>query len=321
MHPPRVPAILAACVLVLICAWQGAFATDAVRVPHSRQWTLHSAYTGRAHEVFVAIPDAPAPSGGYTVIYVLDGNSMFLTTVDAVRAYARRRDAAVQAHALVVGIGYPEGVDIAAARAFDLTAKVDEPRSRHPSGGSEALMAFIVHELKPEIAARFPVNPGRQALIGHSLGGRFTLDLLTRHTEAFQSYVAMSASFWFGQHDLVRRVDDFVKARRTGERPPVPVRVLLTVGEFEQQPRPDEWWRDPMRAARQAEDLARRGQIDHARNAANALAGLPGIEASFQEIAGEDHGTVIPAAIARAVRFILVDGPVGPFEPTSSSPP
>jgi len=142
--------------------------------------------------------------------------------------------------------------------------------------------------------------------------------MLARHTDTFQSYVAMSASFWFGQHDLVRRVDAFVKARRAGELPPVPVRVLLTAGEFEQQPRPDAWRRDPVRAARQAEDLARRGQIDHARNAANALAGLPGIEAEFQDIAGEDHGTVVPAAIGRAVRFILVDGQVGAFEPSPS---
>jgi len=36
------------------------------------------------------------------------------------------------------------------------------------------------------------------------------------------------------------------------------------------------------------------------------LSQLPGIEAWFQEIAGEDHGTVIPAAIGRAVRFILI---------------
>jgi len=141
MYLPRVTVILTACVFALICTLQGALATEPVRVPHSQQWTMHSAYTGRAHEVFVAIPESPPPPDGYTVIYVLDGNSMFLTTVEAVRAYARRRDAAVQAHALVVGIGYPEGVDIAAARAFDLTPDVVEPRSRHPSGGAEAMMA------------------------------------------------------------------------------------------------------------------------------------------------------------------------------------
>jgi len=289
--------------LSLLLAAHSAIATEpaAVRVPQSQQWTMHSLHSGRTYEIFIALPDGPAPSEGYTTMYVLDGNSMFLTTVEAVRAYSRRRDADAKVQALVIGIGYPQGTDIAAARAFDLTPDVNEPRSRDPGGGAEAFMDFIVHELKPHIAAKFPVNPERQALIGHSLGGRLTLDMLTRHPDAFQSYVAMSASFWFGQHDLVRRMQAFVHTRSQGEAAPNPVRVLLTAGEFEQQPRPEQCWRDPARAQRLAEDLGQRGQITHAQNTARALAAVPGIHARFQEIAGEDHGTVIPSAIGRAV--------------------
>jgi len=311
MPSPRLTSIIAGCVLALLCLLgQNACAIEsapqAVHVPHSRQWTMHSAYTGRAHEIFVALPDGPAPPEGFTTIYVLDGNSMFLTATEAVRAYSRRRDADAAVRAIVVGIGYPQGVEIASARAFDLTPDVTEPRTHHPSGGAEAFMDFIVHELKPKIAADFPVNPDRQALIGHSLGGRLTLDMLARHTDAFQHYVAMSASFWFGQHDLVRRMDDFVNARRNGRAPSRPLRVLLSAGGFEQQPRPEQWQRDPVHAAQVAEDLRKRGQITHAQNTAQALAQLPGIKAWFQEIADEDHGTVIPAAIGRAVRFILI---------------
>jgi len=295
--------------LSLLLAAHSALAIEpaAVQLPQSQQWSMHSAHSGRTYEIFIALPDGPAPADGYTALYVLDGNSMFLTTVEAVRAWSRRRDTDAKAQALVIGIGYPQGIDIAAARAFDLTPDAIEPRSRHPGGGADAFMDFIVHELQPRIAAEFPLNPEHQALIGHSLGGRLTLDMLARHTAAFQRYVAMSASFWFGQHDLVRRMDTFVQARRTGELPPTPARILLTAGEFEQQPRPEQWWRDPVRALRLSEDLGQRGQITHAQNTANALAELPGIHAQFQEIAGEDHGTVIPAAIGRAVRFILTD--------------
>jgi len=297
-------------VLPLLLAAHSTLAIEpaAVHVPQSQQWSMHSVISGRTYEIFIALPDGPVPAGGYTALYVLDGNSMFLTTVDAVRAYSRRRDS--DAKALVIGIGYPQGTDIAAARVFDLTPDVTEPRSSHPGGGADAFMDFIVHELKPDIAAKFAIHPQRQALIGHSLGGRLTLDMLARHPDAFQYYVAMSASFWFGQHDLVRRIEAFVHARRQGESAPVPVRVLLSAGEFEQQPRPDEWWRDPARALRISEDLGQRGQITHAQNTANALAALPGIHAQFQEIAGEDHGSVIPSAIGRAVRFVLLAKPM-----------
>lgn len=276
-----------------------------VRLPHSRQWLMQSPASGRTYQVSVAMPDGPAPENGHAVIYVLDGNTMFLTTVEAVRAHARRRDAGSDKRAIVVGIGYPEGVDIAAARTFDLTPDAHEPRNRHPSGGADAFLAFIVDELKPRIAREFSVDPQRQALIGHSFGGLFTIGTLTRRPDVFQTYVGMSSSFWFGHHDLSKRVEAFAQARAADA---APVRVLLTTAEFEQRPRPEEWWHDPQRATDAARDLEWRGQSTRASEAARQLAQAPGILVDYQEIAGTDHGTVIPAAIGRGVDFIL-NGP------------
>jgi len=294
--------------MLLLLACGGVFAQTphadarAVSLPNSQQWIMHSQGNGREYAIFVALPEAPAPAEGYPVMYILDANTMFLTAVEAVRSYSRRRDAGANMHAIVVGIGYPEGVDISAARAFDLTPDVEEPRARHPAGGADAFLDFIETELKPKIERRFVVNRSQQALMGHSLGGMFTLGVLTRKPEAFQTYVGMSASFWFGQHDLAHRVTAFVER---GKAQSIPARVLLTVGEYEQRTRLSQWQESPERAADSARDLAARGQIDHAQYAAWQLAQIPGMNADFNLIAGEDHGTVIPAAIARAVRFIL----------------
>lgn len=277
-------------------------AAAGVTLPHSRQWTMHAAGNGRDYEIFVAEPEGPPPEGGYATIYVLDGNAMFLTTAEAVRAYSRRPGPGHDKHVLVVGIGYPEGTDVAAARTFDLTPAADEPRSRHPSGGADAFLDFIEDELKPAIARDYTVNPKRQALMGHSFGGLFTIGTLTRRPQAFHTYVGMSASFWFGQEDLSRRVAAFAQARATQD---TPVRVLLTAGEFEQRPQPQEWVDDPDRGAKAARDLEGRGQSTRAQEAARQLAQVPGVLVDFREIAGEDHGTVIPAAIGRGVDFIL----------------
>ncbi len=285
-----------------------------VRLPQSRQWTQRATGSGREYAIFVAVPDGPAPEGGYATIYVLDGNAMFLTTAEAVRAYARRRDPERDTRAIVVGIGYPDGVDVAAARTLDMTPAVQEPRSRYPVGGADAFLDFIEDDLKPRIARELPVDPRRQALMGHSLGGLFTLYTLTRRPQAFQTYVDMSGSFWFGGHDLSARVAAFAQAR---EADAPPVRVLLTAGEFEQHPSPEDWARDPERASKAAEDLARRGQVVRAQDAARQLAQAPGVLVDVREIAGEDHGTVIPAAIGRGVDFIL-NGPRGvPPVPTA----
>lgn len=285
-----------------------------VRLPQSRQWTQRATGSGREYAVFVAVPDGPAPAGGYATIYVLDGNAMFLTAAEAVRAYARRRDPERDTRAIVVGIGYPDGVDVPAARTFDLTPAVQEPRSRYPAGGADAFLAFIEDDLKPRIAREFAVDPRRQALMGHSFGGLFTLYALTRRPQAFQTYVGMSSSFWFGGHDLSARVAAFAQARGAEA---APVRVLLTAGEYEQRPSPEDWARDPGRASKAAEDLAQRGQVVRAREAARQLAQAPGMLVDVREIAGEDHGTVIPAAIGRGVDFIL-NGPRGvPPVPTA----
>lgn len=280
-------------------------ATAEVRLPQSRQWTQRAAGSGREYAIFVAVPDGPAPEGGYATIYVLDGNAMFLTAAEAVRAYARRRDPERDTRAIVVGIGYPDGVDVPAARTFDLTGALQESRSRHPTGGADAFLDFIEDDLKPRIAREFPVDPRRQALMGHSFGGLFTLSTLARRPQAFQTYVGMSSSFWFGGHDLSARVAAFAQARTADA---APVRVLLTAGEFEQRPSPEDWARDPARASKAAADLAQRGQVARAREAARQLAQAPGVLVDVREIAGEDHGTVIPAAIGRGVDFIL-NGP------------
>lgn len=286
-----------------------------VRLPQSREWTMRATGSGREYRIFVALPDGPEPEDGYTTIYVLDGNAMFLTTAEAVRAYARRRDPERDLRAIVVGIGYPDGVDVGTARAFDLTPDVHEPRSRNPSGGADAFLDFIVDELQPRIVREFHGNPRRQALMGHSFGGLFTIGALTRRPEAFDTYAGLSSSFWFGHHDLSQRVAAFSAQHATK---PVNARVLLTAGEFEQRPKPEDWARNPERTAKAAADLEGRGQWTRAQEAARQLAQVPGLLVDVREIPGEDHGTVIPAAIARGVDFILVGPREVPPVPTAA---
>lgn len=288
--------------------------TAGVSLPGSQQWTMRASGSGREYAIFVAVPDGPPPVGGYASIYVLDGNTMFFTAAEAVRAYARRRDAERETRALVIGIGYPDGTDVASARGFDFTPDLRDPRLKGPSGGAASFLDFIQNDLKPEIARRFPVDAKQQALMGHSYGGLFTLGVLLRDPDAFQSYVGMSSSFWFGNHDLSRKVSEFVSERA---QTPTPRRVMLTVGEFEQRPAPKEWAQDPERASKMAQSLAERGQVVQAQEAAKQLAKVPGLLVDYREILNEDHGTVIPAAIGRGIDFILMGPRSIPPVPTA----
>lgn len=248
------------------------------------------------------MPPALAAPRARASMTALDANAMFLTTVEAVRAHARRRDVGADPGALVVGIGDPPGADVGARRTRDLTVPVAGPRAVAPTGGAEDFFRFIQDELRPRIEREYRVDRSRQSLMGHSLAGMFTIRTMTRHPEAFESYVGMSTSFWFGGHGLSEEVEAFAAARTADA---APLRVLLLAAEFEESLDPRAPARNPDAAAKLRNELARRGQVTRARTAARQLAAAPGISVDMVEIPGEDHGSVVPAAIGRAVRFLL----------------
>lgn len=320
LHCFLLPGLLAASCAVVAAgagslAWAQPVAVPVapVTLPDSETRLLRSR-SGLEYQVFVAWPDNPAPEGGYRVIYVLDANAMFLTTVEAVRAHARRGDAGPDPGALVVGIGYPPGADIGARRTWDLTVPVAEPRAKAPTGGAEEFFDFLQNELKPLVERDYRVDRARQTLMGHSLAGMFTTRVMTRHPDAFESYVGMSSSFWFGGHALSDEVEAFAKARTPAD---APVRVLLLAAEFEEAVHPRAWADSPDTAAKARDDLAQRGQVTRARAAALQLAAAPGVVVDVVEIAGEDHGSVVPAAIGRGVRFVLAGPATVPSVPSA----
>src|SRR3546814_14038312 len=59
-------------------------------------------------------------------------------------------------------------------------------------------------------------------------------------------------------------------------------------------------------------------QTEYVRKAAGMLEDIPGVLFEFQEFAAEDHGSVIPASIGRAVFFDLT-GPKLPLVPDATA--
>lgn len=312
---------LSACLVIMVvggCA-QGSVSSGAPMsaamtgsapvVPRSEAWTVASDVTGRRYQVFAAWPDAPAPEAGYAVFYVLDANRIFATVVETIRGYERRHPGG--SPAVVVGIGYPDGVPIGPARAFDLTpAWFSEAEPPVEGGGADGFLQFIETELKPQIAARFAIDDTRETLFGHSFGGLLTLHALFNDPTAFDTYLAASPSVWWDGRLLLEEMERLGPKLETSR---AAVRVLITVGEFEQVADPTEPDPDGVIAARAAR-LANAAQVDNARAVAHGLAQTPGLEVRFALMGGEDHGSVVPGAISRGVQFAF--GPrVAPPEP------
>src|SRR5690606_1917997 len=137
----------------------------------------------------------------YATYFILDANAMFATAVEAVRFQKNL------VPALVVGIGYPEDLTQNIQRRYhDFTPVTPdehiwtsgtEPRARpENTGGQDEFLDFIEEVVKPQLAKRYPIDPTRTVLAGHSLGGRLVLHALFTRPESFSHYVAMSPSIW-----------------------------------------------------------------------------------------------------------------------------
>ncbi|MBP2498315.1 putative alpha/beta superfamily hydrolase [Methylobacterium sp. PvP062] len=269
-----------------------------VRVPNTESWNICSR-AGLAYRIFLAWPEGEPPSEGWDVVYLLDGNAWFGTLVDSLRMQNRRPDVTGVGPAITVGIGYPTDtvVDVE-RRRYDLTPSRGARASSEDDasiGGGDAFLAFIVEELGPMIDARFGLHLPRRVVFGHSFGGLFVLHALMTRPDAFAAYAAASPSLWFDGGSMLRTAET--------ARIPSSASVVIMAGALEQ---PDSRALDG--AGGQAPcRMPDRAMIDNARTMAERLGarGDAGPIVRFHVFPGENHVSVVPAAISRALPFLL----------------
>lgn len=284
-----------------------------VRIERSQQRDVTSR-TGRTYRIFISLPLVSPPLSGYPVIYMLDANATFGTMTEAVAMQSARPHATQVAPGIVVGIGYRTALPLdPERRTFDYTPEVDrqtlgarpDGSAWPPTGGADAFLDFIEQELKPIIARDFAIDADRQALFGHSFGGLFTLYALFSRPGTFQAYVAGSPSIWFGDRAILKSERAFVgRPREEGSS----VRLMIGVGGLEQTLSPDEQAMPD--GSPRGPWIERNRMVDNAREMAGRLQALQtsGLTVAYEEFSGENHASVVPALISRALRFAL--GPV-----------
>jgi predicted alpha/beta superfamily hydrolase len=282
-----------------------------VVIPNAELFDLHSK-SGRDYRIFIAKPDGPAPATGYSVYYFTDANNSFGAVASLARIQQRTTGPVV-----LVGIGYPteDRNEITVRRTFDLTPPTDpavldrfrEARARSgarrpavsgptassmKTGGQEQLFDFIEHEVKPVIEKRFKIDKSQQALFGHSFGGLFTLHALFMHPGAYQSYIAASPSLWVNPETLEKEIVAFSNEMAKERKP---VRVLITTAELEPRTPAD-------RAPNPGEKTAANTNLRPQKTLLDRLTAA-GVSTSYKEFEGENHGSVIPFAHMRGLRF------------------
>lgn len=249
--------------------------TRPVSLPGAFEFSL-SRDAGEDYRVMVYRPEGEPPGTGWPALYVLDADRTFLALADFIRSQGRNAAATGVLPMVVVGI--EAAADSTARRARDFTPK-----------GETEFRDFLETRVKPAVRARVALDPARDALIGHSYGGLFTLRSALARPLGFAAYAALSPSLWWGEATTMTADLQNLAAAA----PP----ILITAAEYDQAPDPAIDRGD--HAAIQRE----RRMVDNARAFAARL-DAAGVPARFVLFPGETHGSVIPAALARAARFI-----------------
>ena len=294
---------------------QGALAAPApapVPLFGASQFDLASKISGRTYRVFVYKPLTPAPPSGYPAIFVTDGNGMFPLAAAQMAIMALGGKGAV-----VVGIGYPtdDYMRPMTLRYRDLTP-ITADKTLFPTqpplaeadqgGGSELFYRFITQELRPAVSASYPLDAHHQTLYGHSLGGLFVLGVMFKHPDSFNSYVASSPSIWWDNRSVLKDESGFLAQEKRAKHP---IRVLICVGAKEQDPYsqlPPGAGNMPLSEVNKK--IAEARMVDNAHGLSQRLAQVDaqsGLVVRFQDFSAEDHLSVIPASISRALAFAV----------------
>jgi ferri-bacillibactin esterase len=191
---------------------------------------MSSAAVGDDFRIFVARCHAPNAED-VPVAYLTDANGTFGMTVDIVRYLQLGR---LLPGLLVVGIGYPVAGFRAAQRlrSRDLTPTArdelhDGDGSPLPSGGAASFLRFVVDELQPAVARRYPIGDDT-TFVGHSFGGLFGAYALLERPATFDRYLLASPSIWWDDRVILGRTR---RAMPSGHGRPTSVAIL--VGEEE----------------------------------------------------------------------------------------
>lgn len=266
-----------------------------VAIPRSRKIIM--TFRERTYHIFISVPLSDPPPSGFPVIYLLDGNSVFGTVTEAVRAQSRFPERTGVYPAVVVGIGYDTEMPFHISRHYDFTyPSRPEELPPHPTGGewpeqggSEAFIQFIEEELKPAIAVDYPVDTSNQTLFGHSLGGLFVLHVLFAHPHLFQHYIAGSPSIVWNERQLLAQEQAFASSLMQEPPTSVPVRLFMAIGDQERE---------------SAEASYRLTEAMAARLAALSLS-RPSFEFSFKTFTDETHISILPALVSQGIRFAM----------------
>ena len=303
--------LVAACILVATPATQAQSATSVLTelgpatLLRTESFDIRSDATGRMYRVWVHTPENYDSGATYPAVYLLDAVWDMDTTVGIVR---RLQFMDLVPDLVFVGVGYQDHATQALHRAQDftptdmpwLTERLREQAPEWTSAGAgeaDKFYAFLRDELMPQIEDRFAVSSSDRTLVGHSLGGLFTLNALFRPDRLFQQFVALSPALFWDHRVLFEQEAEFA-----GTTKRLPARLFVSIGGSEQESDP---LFEPEIAVKMVSNVQELERLLERRS-------YDGLEWMVRVFPDEYHDSVVPGTISRGLRHAFARHDLAP---------
>lgn len=145
-----------------------------------------------------------SPDKRYPVLYLLDGDAHFFSTVGIIQQLSQANGNGVLPEMILVAI---ENTN----RLRDFVPS-DDLNKTNP------FINFLSSELIPYIDKNYNTAPYK-LLVGHSLGGLTAIDVLTKFSQLFNAYIAIDPSMWYNNEKFLNNtIDQLPKQNMNGKR-------------------------------------------------------------------------------------------------------
>lgn len=181
--------------------------------------TLKSKFLNEERLLNIYLPEKYDSTKAYPTIYLLDGsmNEDFLHITGLVQYFNLQF---TMPETIIIGIA-----NVDRKRDFTFKTNIEDLKKDYPTTGhSDKFINFLENELKPYIQQHFKSDKN-EFLIGQSLGGLVTTEILLNKPYLFSHYFIISPSLWWDDQSILK--DAQLKSQS------LPKHIYLSVGEKE----------------------------------------------------------------------------------------
>jgi uncharacterized protein len=173
-----------------------AIAQTAENIVVGKKETIYSQVLNEDRKLWVYTPDITSQNANtdyrYPVLYLLDGEAHFLSTVGILHQLSQANSNGVLPEMIIVGI---ENTN----RLRDLTPVIS---SSNDLDKANPFVHFLSTELIPYIDNNYKTSPYK-LFVGHSLGGLTAINIMTNFPQLFNAYIAIEPSMWYSNEKFL----------------------------------------------------------------------------------------------------------------------